>query len=173
VRWLPAPLPHDEKARLDAVKGLGLLDTPPSDAFDRLTRLAAGAANVPIAGISLIDADRQWFKSTVGLVRQDIPRDLSLCVHAILSEQGLVVPDLLIDERFADRPPQLAVRFYVGLPLHDASRRHRVGTLCVMGYRPRTLGSEQRRALEDLARLAEQLLWSTPREGQGAEQETA
>jgi GAF domain-containing protein len=148
------------------------LDTPPSDAFDRLTRLAAGAANVPIAGISLIDTDRQWFKSTVGLVRQDIPRDLSLCAHAILSEQGLVVPDLLIDERFADRPPQLSIRFYAGIPLHDVSKRHRVGTLCVMAYRPRHLGSEQRRALEDLARLAEQLLWSSPRPGQ-AEQETA
>src|SRR5580698_4623597 len=99
-----APLADNEEQRLAALRALNILDTPPEERFDRITRLARKLFEVPIALITLVDADRQWFKSCQGLRVRATPRDISFCGHAILSEEGLVVPDTLLDERFADNP---------------------------------------------------------------------
>jgi len=114
-----APLPVNEEQRLAALRALCILDTPPEERFDRITRLAKKLFEVPIALITLVDAERQWFKSCQGLRVRETPRDISFCGHAILSQEGLVVPDTLLDERFADNPMVLGeagIRFYAGRP---------------------------------------------------------
>ena len=102
-RWV-RPKPNDEDRRLAAIRSLGLWKTPPEERFDRLTRLAAAAFNVPIALIALMERDREWFKSCYGLEIREVPRDNSFCGHAIFKRQPLVVSDALLDERFADNP---------------------------------------------------------------------
>ena len=131
-RWQNAPLPVDEQHRLQSLRELGVLDTGPEGRFDRLTRLASEALEVPVALVSMVDVDRQWFKSKLGLDATETPRDMAFCAHAILSHDVLQVPDALADERFADNPlvvndPQ--VRFYAGAPLtlsDGTTRRHPV-----------------------------------------------
>ena len=162
-RWAKAPLPPDEATRLAALGRLGLLDTPEEDRFGRITRLARRVFLAPIALVTLIDADRQWFKSRQGLDVSETPRDMAICAHAILSDETFVVPDTLDDPRFAEnplvvRPPR--IRFYAGQPLHT-SDGHRVGTLCVMDHRPRELAAVDLEALRDLAVLAEGELRAT------------
>src|SRR5258706_11951083 len=98
------PIPADEQARLQALYALNMLDTPAEERFDRITRTAARLMNVPMATLSLIDADRQWHKSMWGLSQGETSRDLSFCAHAIVTGDMLVVPDLRFDERFADHP---------------------------------------------------------------------
>jgi PAS domain S-box-containing protein len=154
---IPAPLPDDEPARLDRLQGLGLLDTPPSERFDRLTRLTSSILGVPIALVSLIDSDRQWFKSKVGLEVSQTPREVAFCAHAILRSEIFEVPDASLDPRFADNPLVLqdpSIRFYAGRPL-NAPGGGRIGTLCAIDRRPRSLDEKQRQALEDLAILVE------------------
>ncbi len=157
ARWERAPMPADEDKRLRALQALKLLDTPEEERFDRITRLAAQMFNVPIALISLVDAQRQWFKSRAGLEAQETPREQSFCAHAILLSQALVVPDALLDERFADNPLVTAaprVRFYAGHRIR-APDGSPVGTLCLIDHRPRQLGDGELQALSDLAALAE------------------
>jgi phosphoribosyl 1,2-cyclic phosphodiesterase len=155
-RWQCAPLPADERERLEALRALSLLDTPPEERFDRWTREACRALDVPVALVTLVDADRQWFKSRQGIPLLETPRDESLCAHAILEEEMLLVPDLLADDRFADNPctsPPYSIRFYAGVPLVLWDGR-RVGTFCVADQRPRTLDAAQ---LATLRHLAEQV----------------
>jgi phosphoribosyl 1,2-cyclic phosphodiesterase len=153
-RWRTAPLPPDEDRRLGALHRLRILDTAPEERFDRYTDAACETLGVPIALISLVDTDRQWFKSRRGLPVAESSRDESLCAHAILGEDVMQVPDLLQDDRFADNPavngPGRA-RFYAGAPLilDDGSR---VGTLCVIDRRPRLLDDDQLEELRGLAR---------------------
>ena len=153
-----APRPADEKARLATLQVLGLLDSPPDERFDRITRMARRIFRVPVALISLIDAERQWFKSAQGLALSEMPRDTSLCGHAILSDDILLVPDAQLDERFADNPIVIGpphLRFYAGCPVRAPSG-HRLGTLCVIDLVPREFDTDDLATLRDLAHLVEQ-----------------
>ncbi len=150
--------PANESSRIDTLRSLNILDTSPEERFDRLTRLAKRLFNVPIALVSLVDADRQWFKSCVGLTASETPRDVSFCGHAILGEDVFLVPDALSDERFHDNPLVTGdprIRFYAGCPL-TVPNGSRLGTLCVIDVEPRELAEEDLELLRDLARMAEQ-----------------
>ncbi len=147
------PIPDDEALRLTALRGLSILDTPPEERFDRLTRLARSVFDVEIALVSLVDEQRQWFKSRQGLEACDSGRDVSFCGHAILGGAILQVPDAALDTRFADNPFVIGppyIRFYAGAPLSTADG-YRIGTLCIIDSKPRTLSDAQCRILRDLA----------------------
>ena len=153
-KWQNAPLPAEEDERLAALRELGVLDTDPEERFDRHTAEISALLDVPVALVSLVDVDRQWFKSQVGIAARETPRDMSLCAHAILGDDLLEVPDALTDERFADNPlvtggPRM--RFYAGMPLVLRSGA-RVGTLCVADTRPRKLDEVELGHLRRLAR---------------------
>ena len=169
-RWQPAPLPRGEDRRLQALRHLQVLDSPPEGRFDRYTRIAAQLFDVPIALVSLVDHDRQWFKSRHGLDVSETPREMAFCAHAILERAVLQVPDALLDDRFADNPLVTGpprVRFYAGAPLavDDGSL---VGTLCLIDRRARQLAPAQLALLRDLADLVETELAHRPaRERQG------
>ena len=154
-RWRRADTPSDEASRLAALHALGILDTPAEERFDRITRLAAALLDAPVALISLVDANRQWFKSCSGFDASETPREESFCAHAVLSRAPLIVPDALLDDRFAENPivanlPR--VRFYAGYPLFlpDGSC---IGTLCILDTRPRDVDAEALERLRDLAAL--------------------
>jgi diguanylate cyclase (GGDEF)-like protein len=156
----PPPLPDGEPARLAALRSLRILDTAPEERFDRLTRLAKRLFGVPIALVSLVDEDRQWFKSVQGLEATQTPRAISFCGHAILEDELLLVPDASRDARFADNPLVVGapeIRFYAGCPLKvpDGSR---LGTLCLIDTDPREFDDDDRQLLRDLGRMAEQEL---------------
>lgn len=154
-----APLPPNESSRITALHLLNILDTQPEERFDRLTRMAKRLFNVPIATVTLIDTDRQWFKSHVGPVLRQTPRDISFCGHAILADDMMTVPDASQDERFSDNPLVTGdpnIRFYAGCPLKLGE--HNLGTLCVIDDKPRDFGDEERQLLQDLAQMAEQEL---------------
>jgi phosphoribosyl 1,2-cyclic phosphodiesterase/CheY-like chemotaxis protein len=154
-RWQRARPPQDEERRLRRLAELGLLDTEREERFDRLTRIAAAAFDVPIALISLIDAERQWFKSCHGLATGQTSRDLAFCAHAISQRSDLLVADTWLDERFAENPLVLGeprIRFYAGSPLilDDGTC---LGTLCLIDTRPRQLSGAELSLLHDLRDL--------------------
>lgn len=152
--------PSDEQKRLETLRSLAVLDTPPEERFDRLTRMAKRLFDVPIALVSLIDENRQWFKSCVGIDASETPRDISFCGHAILSDEILVVPNALLDTRFADNPLVTGdpnIRFYAGRPL-KAPNGSRLGTLCIIDRQPRNLSQEDLNVLSDLASIVEREL---------------
>jgi PAS domain S-box-containing protein len=157
---IPPPIPPDEAQRLAALQSLHILDTPPEERFDRITRLAQRLFDVPIALISLVDASRQWFKSRAGLDVAQTPREISFCGHAILGHGAFVVQDARVDPRFSDNPlvtGEPAIRFYAGWPLADPAG-HRLGALCLVDRRPRQLSEADLQVLRDLASLAEREL---------------
>jgi GAF domain-containing protein len=150
--------PADERNRLDALRSLDILDTPPEERFDRLTRLVKRLFGVPIALVSLVDENRQWFKSCVGLSASETPRDVSFCGHAILDNDIMVVANALADERFHDNPlvtGDPGIRFYAGCPLM-APNGSKLGTLCLIDVKPREFNGEDRGLLRDIARMVEQ-----------------
>ncbi|MDE2286744.1 MAG: sensor domain-containing diguanylate cyclase [Burkholderiales bacterium] len=152
--------PADETTRIEALHSLQILDTPAEERFDRLTRLAKKLFGVPIALVSLVDTNRQWFKSNDGLSVSETPRDISFCGHAILGDDILMIPDALSDERFHDNPlvtRDPGIRFYAGCPLAVANGC-KIGTLCLLDVKPRKLDDEERELLRDLAHMAEQEL---------------
>jgi diguanylate cyclase (GGDEF)-like protein len=152
--------PANEAARVQALYGLNLLDSAPEERFDRLTRLARRLFNVPIALVTLVDKERQWFKSCVGLDTTETPRSVSFCGHAILKDELLLVPDAREDERFHDNPLVTGnpkIRFYAGYPL-TVPNGNKMGTLCLIDTQPRELDDEERALLRDLAGMAEQEL---------------
>ncbi len=153
-----APIPAGESERLEALARYEVLDTPPEAGFDRATRLAAQFFGVPMAWVSLIDAERQWFKSCIGVDLRQTPRDVSFCAHAILCDEVLVVPDTFDDPRFAGNPfvvGQPHLRFYAGAPLRS-SDGYALGTLCVADVIPRAHPSpEEIGVLTDLAAVVE------------------
>lgn len=151
------PIPPDEDARLRALHELGLLDTPPEERFDRLTRLASRLFNAPIALVSLVDSDRQWFKSRVGFEPAETSREASFCAHAISDEEIMVVPDATADDRFRDNPLVVDspnIRFYAGCPV-KAPDGTNLGTLCIIDHEPRDLASDDADLLRDLAGMVE------------------
>ena len=151
------PLPADEQQRLDALRNLGILDTLTEERFDRLTRLARYATNVPIAVVCFVDQNRQWFKSRQGLDATETARDISFCGHTILRDEPLIVPDALEDSRFSDNPLVSGaphIRFYAGHTIH-APEGARVGTLAIIDTQPRRLSPPQHAALADLAAMVD------------------
>lgn len=156
----PPALPSDEEARLKSLESLEVLDTPAEERFDRVTRLSRRVFGVPIALVSLVDRDRQWFKSAQGLAACQTSREISFCGHAILGSSTFVVEDAALDPRFSDNPLVTGdpkIRFYAGRPLRGADG-HRVGTLCIIDRSPRTMSAEDLRTLEDLAVMVEEEL---------------
>lgn len=154
-RWVRPSEPNDEDRRLAATRSLGLWQTAPEERFDRITRIAAAALDVPIAVIALMDRDREWFKSCLGLEMSEVHRDDSFCGHAIFQREPLVVSDALLDERFADNPYVTGapnVRFYAGYPL-ILGNGCCVGTIAILDIKPRYFANSGLSVLHDLAQL--------------------
>lgn len=150
---ISAPVPGEESARLASVEALKILDTPAEERFDRVTRVAQRVFGVPIAMVTIVGRDRQWFKSRQGLLLSETPRSVSLAAHAILSDETLCLPDARQDERFRDNPWVVGapgLRFYAGHPLHSADG-NRIGALEIGDREPKELKSEDLKALRDLA----------------------
>lgn len=155
------PLPANEVQRQAALDASGLLDTPAEERFDRLVRLAAHVCQVPIALISLVDRERQWFKARVGLEAAQTDRCVSFCGHVVAEDAPLVVEDARNEDRFADNPlvtGDLGLRSYVGLPIRSVDG-YVLGSLCVIDREPRKLGAGQLESLVDLVALVEQEIW--------------
>ena len=148
-------LPPDEEERLEVLKEHEILDTPPEREYDDITLLASEICGTPISLISLIDEDRQWFKSSVGFQESETPREIAFCAHAILDPfETMVVSDATLDDRFASNPlvtGDTNIRFYAGAPLLS-KENHALGTLCVLDSEPRQLTPRQIEALQALAR---------------------
>lgn len=159
-RMIQTPLPHDEAERLTALRSLRILDTPREERFDCYTRLLAKLLDTPIALVSLVDSERQWFKSSVGVTVTETPREYAFCSHAIMEDKTFVIPNATNDWRFRDNPLVVSdanIRFYAGHPLHGPGG-HRVGMLCAIDRRPRELSDHQREILQDLAAIVEREL---------------
>jgi diguanylate cyclase (GGDEF)-like protein len=147
--------PSNEESRLQCLRSINILDTPPEERFDRYTRLAKRVLDVPIALVSLVDEDRQWFKSIQGLDVTETSREVSFCGHAILDNEMMVVNNALHDERFADNPLVLGepgIRFYAGCPLQFSDGSN-LGTLCVIDTKSRVFSEGELDVLSDIAAL--------------------
>jgi signal transduction histidine kinase len=154
------PIPPDEEERIQALHSYGILDTAEEQEFDDVATLAAAICDAPIALVSLVDRDRQWFKARVGIDERETSRDISFCAHAIMEEDLMEVEDATADERFRENPLVLqnpSIRFYAGVPLRP-DHEHAFGTLCVIDRKRRKLTASQRAALESLARQASALI---------------
>ena len=148
------PIPKNEAKRIKVLWQYDILDTVPEEVFDELTELAAHICGAPIALITLVDENRQWFKSKVGVSVQETGRDISLCAHAILQDDLFIIPDTTLDARFKDNPLVTVspkIRFYAGAPLISPNG-HALGTLCVLDKVPRELTEDQKQALRILSR---------------------
>lgn len=149
-------IPPNEKSRLETLRTLGVLDSPKEERFDRLTRMARRMFDVPIALVSLVDENRQWFKSCVGITAVETTREISFCGHTILDDEIFIVPDASVDSRFSDNPLVLEhpnIQFYAGCPL--VVDGHRLGTLCIIDQVPRGFEDDDICALKDLASTVE------------------
>lgn len=150
---IAAPLPENEAERLNRLELYDVLDTPAEEAFDCITRMVAEIIDVPIALISLVDRDRQWFKSHHGLDATETHRDFAFCAHAILDRNIFIIEDATQDERFKDNPlvtDAPSVHFYAGSPLLTADG-YALGTLCVIDRKPRTISAAYQQLLRDFA----------------------
>jgi len=151
---MKSPKPSEE-ARLTALRAYDILDTGPEKSFDDLTSLASHVCETPIALISLVDSDRQWFKSRIGLEVSETSRDIAFCSHAIDQPDLFMVRDAAQDERFANNPMVVSepkIRFYAAAPVFTSDGQHALGTLCVIDREPRELDANQQEALRALAR---------------------
>lgn len=157
---LTPDFPDNDAKRLESLRRMLLLDTPDEEVFDRITRIAHHLFQVPIALVSLVDLNRQWFKSCVGLSVRETGRDISFCGHAILGDELFIIDDASKDPRFADNPLVTAgpgIRFYAGKPLRNPEG-YNIGTLCIIDDKPRQLDNVQRQMLNDLGIWAETVL---------------
>lgn len=148
-------IPRNEAERIQVLRELLILDTDPEERFDVITVYCQSRFDCAIALVTLVDSDRQWFKSACGLNVRETPRDISFCGHVILQDEVMVINDTLQDPRFADNPLVLGapfIRFYAGAPL-TLSSGHNVGTLCIIDPKPKRLAEEEVAHLEVLARL--------------------
>jgi phosphoribosyl 1,2-cyclic phosphodiesterase/CheY-like chemotaxis protein len=157
-QWMRGAIPKDEQQRLASLRSLRILDTGPEERFDRITRLASALFDAPIALVSLVDENRQWFKSCYGLNVKETSRDAAFCAHVVYNREPMIVPDTFQDKRFADNPLVInepRIRFYAGCPLilRDGAC---IGTLCVIDTRPRPQEVSDVDCLRDLADLVVQ-----------------
>ena len=158
---VPAPVPADDEQRLVELRRTGLLDSVPAGAFERVVRSVAGLLHTPIALISLVDQDRQWFLARHGLDVPETARDISMCGHAVASRETLRVPDTWADPRFAGNPlvtGEPHIRAYLGVPLLGP-HGHAVGTLCVLDRQARTFSAADQQVVERYARAVQRLIW--------------
>jgi len=154
---LVPPIPSNEAQRLSSLRALQILDTPPEERFDRITRLAKMFFDVPITLISLVEDERQWYKSVQGLPNCETSRDVSFCAHAMLSRELFIIPDALRDTRFADNPLVTGdpwIRFYAGCPLY-ASDGSALGSFCIIDRQARELSASEQQVLRDLGTWVE------------------
>ncbi|MFG2042536.1 GAF domain-containing protein [Dactylosporangium sp. NPDC048998] len=158
---MATPVPRNEAERLSALHAMAVLDTPPEADFDDIVRIASEICGAPISLVTLVDAERQWFKAKTGdLDADETPREVAFCAHAIMGRDLMVVPDASADARFADNPFVRAddgIRFYAGAPLLTTGGAA-LGTLCVVDHAPHRLNLDQMRALRALARHVTELL---------------
>lgn len=156
---IKAPIPQDEKSRLDALLKLGLLDTPPEARFDRITNQAVKRFNVILSSITLIDKEREWFKSCAGTpIYKEGPREISFCGHAIIQKEIIVIEDTKKDPRFIDNPYVVGppfIRFYAGVALHESLTNQPVGVFCIKDNKPRSFNEQDISDLLNFAKLAE------------------
>lgn len=152
---MATPAPINDAARVAALEKYAILDSEPEQAFDDLAKLASYICKTPIALVSLVDGERQWFKSRLGLSASQTPREVAICSTAIQQKDVFVVPDALKDERFQNNPLVVSephIRFYAGAPLIN-EEGYALGTLCVVDLVPREFDEEQKEALKTLGRL--------------------
>ncbi len=153
-----APIPANEEARVCALEGLKILDTSSEERFNRLTKEAIEIFSVPVSTITLVDKDREWFKSVQGLKQVEGPRDISFCGHALMSEVILIINDTLADPRFADNPMVIGephIRFYAGKSLYEYESKLPVGVFCIKDHKPREMSLADIGNFLDLADRAE------------------
>lgn len=153
-----APIPANDDTRVCALEGLKILDTSSEERFNCLTKEAIETFSVPISTITLVDKDREWFKSVQGLQQQEGPRDISFCGHALITEVILIIDDTLLDPRFADNPMvigELHVRFYAGKSLYEYETKLPVGVFCIKDHKPRKMSITEIGKFLDLADRAE------------------
>lgn len=156
-----APIPSDEDKRMEAVHQMAILDTKPEERFDVITREAVGKLKVPISTVSILDSNREWFKSCVGVDQKEGNRAVSFCGHALLATNLFIVEDTLKDPRFADNPMVINppfIRFYAGIAIFDHKTRQPIGVFCVKDIKPRKLNGAEMTILLDLAERAEKEL---------------
>lgn len=152
-----APIPPNEEERLNKIKELNILDTEPEERFDSITKRAVEEFEVPISTITIIDKDREWYKSCQGLDVKDAPRSISFCAHAMLSKEVFIIEDTLKDDRFKDNPMVINkphIRFYAGVALHDKNGIV-VGVFCIKDTKPRQLSTARIARLMEFASQAE------------------
>lgn len=155
--YQPAPIPQDEEERLGALARLNILDTPPEERFDRITKIATILFNVPISTVTLVDSRREWFKSCQGLIAKEGERAISFCGHVVLNDEPLIIPDAKADPRFAGNPMVTGspfIRFYAGIPLKSADGK-RIGAFCIKDRIPHEFGLEKIELLKSLSNWAE------------------
>ena len=153
---LPPILP-DEEERLAALYRLALLDTPAEQRFDKITEMVCKVLDVSMSVFSLIDKDRQWFKSVQGMNGSETPRQQAFCAHTIAGEDMMIVPNANTDERFFDNPAVIGdpyITFYLGCPIHSPEGK-KVGTLCAFDTKPKTMSLYQLQFIRDMAKLVE------------------
>jgi len=159
---MEAKKPENELERQQKLYELNILETKPDEEYDRITRLVCQLLGVKVAAISLVDGDRQWFKSIQGLDVSETARRVAFCAHTILENDSLVVPDASQDLRFSDNPLVVEnpkIRFYAGIPL-EILPGIKVGTLCAIDTKPKKIDQQQLQTLRDLAKIAEMTLVS-------------
>lgn len=157
---LKAPLPKNEDSRLASLKRMGILDTKPEQRFDRYTKEAAERLHMPISTVSIIDAEREWYKSCYGMKETEGKRDASFCGHALVEREMFIVENTLKDKRFADNPSVVGhpfIRFYAGISLHN-TEGFPIGVLCVKDIVPRKFTESDKAVLIDLAEKVEKEL---------------
>lgn len=149
----------NEAERLKALHATGLIHTPIEQGFEQITSLTKKIFDVPVVAISLIDKDKQWFKSIIGSNLTETPREISFCGHTILKEEALIVPDAQSDTRFKNNPlvtgEKGSVRFYAGYPIHASQDHHPIGALCIIDTKPRHISPTEKSILHDLAALVD------------------